>query len=66
VAMAGAVPLVQAACLLLGWRQTGGVAVTAALAALIALRHAANFGRIRAGTESRHGRRTHPEQQGQH
>jgi glycerol-3-phosphate acyltransferase PlsY len=41
-----------------GWRTTGGVAVTAALAALITLRHAANFGRIRAGTESRHGQRT--------
>ncbi|HZL99901.1 MAG TPA: glycerol-3-phosphate acyltransferase [Planctomycetota bacterium] len=61
VIMAWTVPAAQAACLAAGWRETGGVAVTAAVAALITLRHAANFGRIRAGTESRHGQRTRPE-----
>lgn len=66
VIMAWTVPIVQAACLAGGWWSTGGgaggVAVTTALALLITLRHRANFGRIRAGTESRHGQRTHPEQ----
>ena len=58
VLMVWTVPLAQAVGLLIGWRTTGGVAVTAAIAALITLRHASNFGRIRAGTESRHGQRT--------
>lgn len=58
VLMVWTVPLAQAVGLATGWRPTGGVAVTAALAALVTLRHAANFGRIRAGTESRHGQRT--------
>ena len=61
VLMAWTVPVAQSAGLLLGWRPTGGAAVTAGLAALITLRHAANFGRIRAGTESRHGQPTRPE-----
>jgi len=62
VIMAWTVPVAQAAGLASGWWPKGGVAVTAALALLITLRHAANFGRIRAGTESRHGQRTHTEQ----
>lgn len=62
VAMAASVPAAQALCLAVGWSTRGGVAVTAAVAALITLRHASNFGRIRAGTESRHGQRAHPEQ----
>ena len=58
VVMAWTVPLAQSVGLATGWHTTGGVAVTCALAVLITLRHAANFGRIRAGTESRHGQRT--------
>ena len=61
VLMVWSVPAAQAVMLWRGWWPQGGVAVTAAVAALITLRHADNFGRIRAGTESRHGQRPRPE-----
>lgn len=57
VALAWAFPLGQLVARLAGWpqdRPLAGIAVMAGVAMLITLRHAANFGRIRAGTESRH------------
>ncbi|MGQ0554096.1 MAG: glycerol-3-phosphate 1-O-acyltransferase PlsY [Planctomycetota bacterium] len=59
VVMAWTVPLTQSVAALLGGGAPEGPALTAALALLVTLRHADNFGRIRAGTESRHGR-AHP------
>jgi glycerol-3-phosphate acyltransferase PlsY len=58
VSMAWAAPLAAAGWTIAGMAAPpGGIVVLAALAMLITLRHAENFGRIRSGTESRHGQR---------
>ncbi|MHC5210183.1 MAG: glycerol-3-phosphate 1-O-acyltransferase PlsY [Planctomycetota bacterium] len=57
VLMAWTVPLLSAGLAIAGTWPPKGVLVLAALALLITLRHAENFGRIRRGTESRHGQR---------
>jgi len=56
VALAWSFPLGQLVARAAGWpagRPLDGIAVMSGLALVITLRHAANFGRIRAGTESR-------------
>lgn len=65
VALAWAFPLLQLAlpaASLVDARRGEGVGVMAGLALLVTLRHAANFGRIRAGTESRHGAPAEPKE----
>ncbi len=60
VAMAWAFPLLQLllpALSVVTPERGAGAGVMAGLALLVTLRHAANFGRIRAGTESRHDAR---------
>jgi glycerol-3-phosphate acyltransferase PlsY len=57
VALAWTAPLLSAVLAIAGSGPPDGVLVLAALALLITLRHAENFGRIRGGTESRHGQR---------
>jgi glycerol-3-phosphate acyltransferase PlsY len=56
VALAWSFPVGQCIALVAGWqedRSLDGIAVMSGLAVVITLRHAANFVRIRAGTESR-------------
>lgn len=62
VALAWSFPLGLLVARVSGWSEDHspeGIAVMSGLALVITLRHAANFGRIRAGTESRH---KHPKQ----
>jgi glycerol-3-phosphate acyltransferase PlsY len=54
VVLAWSAPLAQALGLSQGLDLPAGVAATACLALLVTLRHADNFGRIRAGREDRH------------
>jgi glycerol-3-phosphate acyltransferase PlsY len=55
VLMVWTAPLLSATLAVTGYGQPRGVLVLVALALLITLRHAENFGRIRSGTENRHG-----------
>lgn len=57
VAMVWTAPLLAAILAAVGLIAPDGTLLLVALALLVTLRHAENFGRIRSGTESRHGQR---------